>query len=232
MKKTIKISAALFTLLLIIFTLTAAVYAQQESSSDLENTDTENADTENTEETVYINAESLDYQDEITLLSGGIEIRKDDTIIKSQKGELFRDEERMLLKEDVKLDYPDGEVSSEEMTAFLNEEEYIFENNVVLKYQLSEEDEFMLLESQYLKIYGEDKSFNAEREIEIDYQDQKFRGDLAEYDGSSEELQLTGNVEIEEDGDWIRSDRALFNLSEGEEGYKAEGNVEIRMILD
>jgi lipopolysaccharide export system protein LptA len=43
---------------------------------------------------------------------------------------------------------------------------------------------------------------------------------------------LTGDVKIEEGNDWIHSESANFNFQEGEEGYTAEGNVEIKMILD
>lgn len=39
-------------------------------------------------------------------------------------------------------------------------------------------------------------------------------------------------LKIEEGNDWIRSESAIFNLKEGKEGYTAEGNVEIKMILD
>lgn len=211
---------SLFALILLLVIISCSVSAQEEGTAEAE------------QQTVYINAESLDYQEDKTLLSGGIEIRREDTIIRSEQGELFRAEQKMLLKGNVELEYPDGRVSSDILTAFLKADEYIFEENVKLDYRLSAENKDMILNSGYLKIYGEDSSFTAEKEVEIDYDQQKFKGDNAEYDGSSEALELSGNVEIEEDDDWIKSDKAVFDLSEGGEGYTAEGNVQIRMILD
>lgn len=183
------------------------------------------------EEVVYINASRLEYQEEKTILSGGVQIRKDDTTTNARQGELFRDEQKMILEEEIDVEYPDGKVKSKLLTAFLETEEYIFENEAVLNYILSDGEE-MILMSDYLKIFGDDSSFTAEKNVEIDYDNQKFRGDKADYNGESEMMELTGNVEIEEEQDWVRSDRATFNLKEGEEGYTAEGNVEIKMILD
>lgn len=183
------------------------------------------------EEAVYINASRLEYQEDKTILTGGVQIRKDETTINALQGELFRDEQKMILENEIDVEYPDGKVKSKLLTAFLETEEYIFENEAVLNYILSDGEE-MILMSDYLKIFGDDNSFSAEKNVEIDYDNQKFRGDKADYDGESEMMELTGNVEIEEDQDWVRSDRATFNLKEGEEGYTAEGNVEIKMILD
>jgi len=214
-----------FVLVLIIFislVTTAPVLAQEEE------TDSQAAENENA---VYINASRLEYQEEKTILSGGVTIRKDETIIKALTGELFRDEQKMILEEEINVDYPDGTVTSKLLTAFLESEEYIFENEAELNYNLSDDEE-MFLTSDYLKIFGDNNSFTAEKNVEIDYDQQKFKGDQADYDGETELMHLTGNVEIEEEDDWVRSDQATFNLKEGEEGYTAEGNVEIKMILD
>ncbi len=231
-----KIVTTLLIVSLINFFVFPAVLAQDTSSQeDIENNSQiveQNQKPDENEEAVYINAQNLDYHDEKTILSGGLEIRKDDTEIKSEQGELFREENKMLLKENIKVVYPDGEVSSELLTAFLKSEEYIFEKNVNLNYKLQNQDDNLFLTSNYLKIFGENNNFTAEENIVIDYEDQKFKGDKAEYDGESEELLLTGNVKIEEGEDWIKSDRAVFNLGEDEEGYQAEGNVEVKMILE
>ncbi|ADQ13937.1 LptA/OstA family protein [Halanaerobium hydrogeniformans] len=183
-------------------------------------------------QSVYINAESLSYQEEKTILSGGVRIRKADTLITALTGDLFRSEQRIFLEDDIRAEYPDGIVTASFLNAFLNEEEYIFEETVLLNYRLSAEKDILVLTSQYLKLFGSDNSFTAEKDVEIDYEGQNFRGDRADYDGQTEILLLSGNVEIEEDGDWIKSDRASFNLAEGEEGYTAEGNVELMIRID
>ena len=212
---------SIIVLLILILAITDPILAQTEG---------EEAAVEN-EEAVYINASRLEYQEEKTILSGGIKIRKKETVINALQGELFRDERKMILEKEIDVEYPDGKVKSKLLTAFLEKEEYIFENEAVLNYTLSDGKE-MILESDYLKVFGEDNSFTAKANVEIDYDQQKFKGDKADYDGESEMLELTGNVRIEEDDDWISSDKATFNLQEGEEGYTAEGNVEIKMILD
>lgn len=223
-----KIGLSIFLILIILFSFSLSGLAQTEQNSE-QPAEVEEA-SEN-EEAVYINASRLEYQEEKTLLSGGVRIRKDDTTINARQGELFRDEQKMILEEEIAVEYPDGRVNSKLLTAFLETEEYIFEDEAVLNYILSDGDE-MVLHSDYLKITGDNNSFTAEKNVEIDYDGQKFRGDRADYNGETEMMELTGNVEIEEDQDWVRSDRATFNLKEGEEGYTAEGNVEIKMILD
>lgn len=222
--KSIKI--ILMTLVFLMF-LSQAVF----TISVLAAEEDQNINGEANENTVYINASHLEYQEDKTILSGGIKIRKKETVINALQGELFRDERKMILEKEIDVEYPDGKVKSKLLTAFLEKEEYIFENEAVLNYTLSDGKK-MVLESDYLKIFGEDNSFTAKENVEIDYDQQKFKGDNADYNGESEMLELTGNVRIEEDDDWISSDKATFNLQEGEEGYTAEGNVEIKMILD
>ncbi|MGP3779174.1 LptA/OstA family protein [Halanaerobium saccharolyticum] len=223
-----RVILSVIIILILVFSFSAFGLAQSEQNT--EQTAEVEESTEN-EDAVYINASRLEYQEEKTLLSGGVRIRKDETIINALQGELFRDEQKMILKEEIAVEYPDGRVKSKLLTAFLETEEYIFENEAVLNYILSDGDE-MVLHSDYLKITGDNNSFTAEENVEIDYDGQKFRGDKANYNGETEMMELTGNVEIEEDRDWVRSDRATFNLKEGEEGYTAEGNVEIKMMLD
>lgn len=222
--KSIKI--ILMTLVFLMF-LSQAVF----TISVLAAEEDQNINGEANENTVYINASHLEYQEDKTILSGGIKIRKKETVINALQGELFRDERKMILEKEIDVEYPDGKVKSKLLTAFLEKEEYIFENEAVLNYTLSDGKK-MILESDYLKIFGEDNSFTAKENVEIDYDQQKFKGDNADYNGESEMLELTGNVRIEEDDDWISSDKATFNLQEGEEGYTAEGNVEIKRVLD
>lgn len=220
----IKARSVFCLFIILVLSLSLGAAAQEEDSVE------EVSEPEENQESVYINAENLDYQEEKTLLSGGVKITKKDTTINARSGELYREERRMLLEEEIDVEYPDGHVTSDLLNAFLEEEEYEFEDNVTLNYQLSDGE--MILTSQYLKIFGDNNSFNAKDDVEIDYDDQKFRGDNADYDGETEMMDLTGNVEIEEGDDWVRSDRASFNLAEGEEGYTAEGNVEIQMTMD
>ncbi len=218
--KTTKI-LSFISLLLLFSIITGSTYAQEEIS-----------EAEANQQAVYIDAENLKYEEEKTILGGGVTIRKNETTINAVDAELIREEQKMFLENNIAVDYPDGKVFSDRLEAMLETEEYIFTENVRLEYDLSEEGKNMLLNSEYLRIFGDDKSFVAEDNVVIDYDNQKFRGENAEYDGGTELLVLTNNVEIEEGDDWVKSDKATFNLAEGEEGYTAEGNVRIRMLLE
>jgi lipopolysaccharide export system protein LptA len=189
-------------------------------------------ETNNESETVYIDADHLKYEDEKTILTGNIVIRKEQTTIKANNGELMREENKFYLTENIDVDYEDGQVTSNNLTALLKEEEYVFENNVKMDYILENNEENMKLESQYLKIFGDNKSFNAKNNVLIKYEGKNFKGDNAEYVGEEEILYLTGNVMIEEGEDWVKSDQAKFFLGEDEGGYTADGNVKIKMILE
>ena len=139
----------LFISLIFNFTLVFAQEDNQENSTEAE--------------TVYIDSDHLKYEEEKTILSGNIVIRKDDTTIKANNGELIREENRLLLENEINVDYEDGNVSSNNLTALLKEEEYIFENNVKMDYILENREENMQLESEYLQVFGENNSFNAKK---------------------------------------------------------------------
>lgn len=220
LKKKIKIMLLILTLVLVLFN-SSFVLAQAENEQE-----------QSESKAVYINAQHLEYEDDKTILSGEITIRKNDTTIKAQNGELFREDDRMELKEDITVDYSDGSVVADLLTAFLNSEEYIFKNNVRLEYLLKDKKENMILNSNYLKIFGDSNSFEAEDSVVIDYEDKRFKGDNANYNADQEIMYLTGNVLIEEGDDWVKSNQAQFFLGEGEGGYTADGDVEIKMTLD
>ena len=211
----------IFILLLILSFNFAAVLAQQD-----------NQENKAEAKTVYIDSDHLKYEEEKTILSGHIVIRKDQTTIKANNGELIREKNKLFLENEINVDYEDGIVTSNNLTALLKEEEYIFENNVKMDYILENRDENMQLESEYLQIFGENNSFTAKNNVLIKYEGKNFKGDKAEYVGEEEILYLTGNVMIEEGKNWVKSNQAKFFLGEGKEGYTADGNVQIKMILD
>ena len=216
-----KFKIIIFLLLILLISNFSLVLAQ----------DTEQ-ESNNESETVYIDADHLKYEEEKTILTGNIVIRKDQTTIKANSGELMREENKLLLTESIDVDYEDGKVTSNNLTALLKEEEYVFENNVKMDYILENQEENMQLESQYLKIFGDNNSFNAKNNVLIKYEGKNFKGDNAEYVGDEEILYLTGNVMIEEGEDWVKSDQAKFFLGSEEGGYTADGNVKIKMTLD
>ncbi len=213
-----KINSVTIIFIIILLTISPTVLGQEDNQSEAE--------------AVYINADQLEYKDETTILNGNLVIRKNDTTIKAQKGELFREENKLLLENEIDVDYEDGKVQSKNLTAYLEDEKFIFENQVNLNYNLEDNENNMNLESGYLEIFGDNNSFNAKKDVFIKYEGKNFKGDNAEYNGEEEIMYLTGNVMIEEGEDWVKSDKAKFFLGSDEKGYTAEGNVEIKMILD
>jgi lipopolysaccharide export system protein LptA len=105
-----RVILSVIIILILVFSFSASGLAQSEQNTE-QSAEVEES-TEN-EDAVYINASRLEYQEEKTLLSGGVRIRKDETIINALQGELFRDEQKMILKEEIAVEYPDGRVKLE-----------------------------------------------------------------------------------------------------------------------
>lgn len=198
-----------------------------------------NAQEEESEKsTLHIKAGELNNKEGLILLSGGLTIVKDDITLKSPEGEFDDEENKIILTNGVDMDYADGKITSQKMTGYFDRDDFIFENNVKMDYNPQEENEEgekkkFNLESTKLEINSETQSFTAENNVTIDYDQKIIKGNKADYDGESEILTVTEEVYIrEENGDWIRSDKAEFDLSTGEEDFKATGNVEIEITLD
>ena len=188
--------------------------------------------------TIHIKAGELNNKDGLILLSGGLTIVKDDVTLKSPEGEFDDEENKIILTNGVDMDYADGKITSQKVTGYLDRDDFIFENNVKMDYNPQEENEEgekkkFTLESTKLDINSETQSFTAENNVIINNKKKIIKGNKADYDGENEILVVTEEVYIqEENGDWIKSDRAEFDLSTGEEDFKATGNVEIEITLD
>ncbi len=188
--------------------------------------------------TIHIKAGELKNEDGLIYLSGGLTIKKDDITLKSPEGEFNDEENKIVLNNGVDMVYTDAKISAKEMTGYFDNDDFVFENNVKMDYNSGEENDKgknkkFILESSSLEINSESKSFIAENNIIIDYDDKIIKGNKAEYDDEKELLIVTENVYIrEENGDWIKSDKAEFDLGTGKETFTAVGNVEIEISLE
>ena len=195
-------------------------------------------DTKNEKSTLHIKAGELNNNEGLIILSGGLTIVKDDINLKSPDGEFDDEENKIILTNGVDMDYSEGKITAQKMTGYFDRNDFIFENNVKMDYNPQEKNEEgerkkFTLESSDLEINSETQSFSAENNVTIDYDQKIIKGNKADYDGENEILTVTEEVYIrEENGDWIRSDKAEFDLSTGEEDFKATGNVEIEITLD
>ena len=189
----------------------------------------ENSDSEG-KKSVHTSAERLEYKEERVILTGNVVIIRDENRITSDNAELFRDENRAEIEDNVKAEYNQGTVNSRRLSAYMEEDRYVFEEDVVLVHNTAGGDE-MTLESPYLELFTEDNSFNARDDVVINYQGRILKADNADYNGKTEILTLVDNVEIEDNGDWIRSEKAEFDLA-SEDEFTAEGAVELEFEID
>ena len=219
----INILFLVLALVLMICSLTVIVDAQE---------------SQNQKSTLHIKAGELDNKDNLILLSGGLTIVKEDITLKSPEGEFDNQKNKIVLVKGVDMDYSDGKITAQEMTGYFDRDDFIFEKNVEMDYNPQETNEEgkkkkFTLESSQLEINSETQSFTAENNIIIDYDQKIIKGNKADYDGEKEILTVTEDVYIKkENDDWIKSDKAEFDLSTGKEDFKATGNVEIEISLD
>ncbi len=180
------------------------------------------------EETLIIKTGLLKSTDGKIEGTKGMTLVKGDVEINSEQGIYYEDERRAEIEGDVILVHDKGEISSETMEAWINDDRYIFKENVNMLQSL-EDGEFSL-KSPYLELLKEDNSFTANQGVVIEYNGRTLKGEEVLYNDQKQTLELIANVYIEEDnGDWVRSERALFYLETEE--FTAEGSVELELDI-
>lgn len=180
------------------------------------------------EDSLIIKTSYLVRKDDIIESTNGITIVKGDVEIDAEHGLYYRDEKKAEMSGNVVLLHNKGEISSQRMTAWINEDRYIF-NEEVLMLQNLDDGQFNL-KSKFLELMKEDNSFTARQDVIIEYNERTLKGDEVLYNDQEQTLELISNVYIEEEnGDWVRSERALFDLETEE--FTAEGNVELEIDI-
>ncbi len=158
----------------------------------------------------------------------GMALIKGDVEINAEQLIYYEDKKRAEIEGDVVLLHDKGEISSETMEAWINDDRYIFKDNVSMLQNL-DDGEFSL-ESPYLELMKEDNSFTANQGVVIEYNGRILKGEEVLYNDQDQTLELITNVQIEEEnGDWVRSERALFYLETEE--FTAEGSVELELDI-
>ena len=184
--------------------------------------------------TIQIRTGHLQNKEDNIELSKGVKIKKGDIDLSAPRGTMKRQEKKLTLLEGVKMNYDQGDIESQKMVGWLNDNKYLFEKEVVFDYQpLDKDKRGFVLKAPYLEMLSDDKSFVAKNGVTINYNKKLLKADKAEYSDENEQLILNDNVHIkEENGDWIKSQKAVFDLSTGQEDFKADGDVEIELKLD
>ena len=191
-------------------------------------------DAKSNDSTIQIRAGFLKNKGDDVELEDGVKIIKDDINLKAPRGTMNREEKKIILTEGIEMNYNQGKIKSLEMTGWLNDDRYLFESEVVFDYQPQEEGKKgFVLKAPYLEMRSEEKSFIAKKGVTINYDQKLLKAEEAEYIDQKEHLILRKNVSIkEENGDWVKSKKAIFDLSSGEEVFTADGDVEIEIKLD
>jgi lipopolysaccharide assembly outer membrane protein LptD (OstA) len=181
------------------------------------------------EDTIYLRPGYLKYTEDKILVSKGVKIIKGENIINAQEGEYYTEENKAILKGEVRLEHSNGSVSSSELLAWLASDEYIFNRDVKLSHNYNDHE--FTLEAPHLEMTAND-SFEASEGVVIYYKKRLIKADNVKYNNEDETLDLNGNVHIqEENGDWIRSIKAIFYLNEENEGFVADGEVEVEIKI-
>jgi lipopolysaccharide assembly outer membrane protein LptD (OstA) len=184
--------------------------------------------------TVQIRAGFLKNKEDKVELSKGVEIKKDEIELSAPKGTLKREEKKLILTEGVKMNYDQGKIESQKMTGWLNDDRYLFEKDVIFDYKPQEKGKKgFVLRAPYLEMWSEEKSFIAKKGVTIDYDQKILKAEKAEYIDEKDQLILRENVYIkEENGDWVKSNKAVFDLGTEQESFTADGDVEIKIMLE
>lgn len=158
----------------------------------------------------------------------GVTMIKGDVEINAEKLLYHEERKRAEISGEVQLYHEKGEISSRLMEAWIDDDRYIFQEDVLMLQKLTD-GEFNL-RSSYLELLKEDNSFQAEKGVLIEYNGRILKGETVFYNDKEQTLELITNVHIEEEnGDWVKSEKALFYL-ENEE-FTAEGEVELELEI-
>jgi lipopolysaccharide assembly outer membrane protein LptD (OstA) len=180
---------------------------------------------------VRLEAGYLNYVENIIEVSKGVTIRKENVVVTAPQGTLDRKDNKASLNNGVIMEYENGKIEAQEMEAWLETDEYIFKKNVIFKQE--QEDKTIDLQSPYLEIKQGDQSFYAKDGVEILYNGKILKSEEADYSEEKGTLELNGNVYIEqENGDWVKGDKAVFYMDSEEERFTVDGKVEVEVNLD
>ncbi len=160
---------------------------------------------------------------------GDVELDYQDSIIISQNLEMRRDEDLFLFSEDVYLEQEEGDkIWSQELEFDLEADIMTARDEV--RMEAYRQDRYLELESDYLKLWLETDDLLAEDNVVLFYDEQEIRGNRLEYEDAKEELVVTEEAEIKDDGDWMKAEKIVIDLAE--DIIDARNNVQLEFEID
>ena len=179
-------------------------------------------------ETVSLELDYLEYnKDHMSFKENTI--YKNEITITSNSGKYYEDDQKINLKEEVKLLSSDYEVSANEMEGLLEEDKYIFTQNVVAQ-NINEEKKDFKLNSKKLIYNVETGDFIGKDNVKIDVDERIITGNKADYNDEKEEMIVTENVNIQNKNSEIKTEKITISLK-GDESFTTEGKTKIKIEL-
>ena len=180
---------------------------------------------------VQINAGYLDYAEDWVELEQGVEIFWEEYETVSLRGEIDREASIVYLYEEVELFFEGGFINAEEADMFLDDDEFVFRDDVYLNYDQGEEASPIEITTTVMTYYPEEENFVFEEELEIQQEGRVIQAGSGDFQEAEEAFYFADGVEIiEEGGDRITSQEAVLSMGE-DEVFTAEGDVEIELEI-
>lgn len=159
---------------------------------------------------------------------GDVRLDYQKDLITAQNLEMRRDEDLFLFSEDVHLQREDGdEIWSQKLEFNFNDDIMIARDQV--RMEAYRQERYLDLESDYLKIWLETDDLLAKDNVILFYDEQEIRGNRLEYNDEEEELVVTEEAEIKDDGDWMRAEKIVIDLEE--DIIDAKNSVELEFEI-
>ena len=180
---------------------------------------------------VQINAGYLDYAEDWVELEQGVEIFWEEYETVSLRGEIDREASIVYLYEEVELFFEGGFINSEEADLLLDDDEFVFRDDVYLNYDQGEEASPIEITTAVMAYYPEEENFVFEEDLEIQQEGRVIQAGSGDFQEAEEAFYFADGVEIiEEGGDRITSQEAVLSMGE-DEVFTAEGDVEIELEI-
>ncbi len=166
--------------------------------------------------------------DNIYVATGNVNLDYKESVVTSEKLRMERNQDKAYFSNNVHLVREEDDIKSKELEMDLKEDILIATDDVKLNSTLDQSPFY--LTSNYLKIWTETNDMLAREDIFVDYDKQEIKGENLKYTKKNEKIVVTENVEVREDEDWMKCEKAIFLLDD--DIIDAYGQVEMEFMID
>ncbi|WP_408955162.1 LptA/OstA family protein [Natroniella sp. ANB-PHB2] len=177
-----------------------------------------------------LKSEQLRYlkEEEIYLARGDIYFSYQEDEITAEHLEMNRNTEELVFSDDVYLEQIDGDqIWGQQLILKLQEDLLIVEDEVRLKTE--KEGKLLDLRADYLEILTASDDLLARGDLFIIYDGQEIKGEKLDYQATKNEIIITDNVVVREDGQWLQAKKLVIDLETGD--FDATENVKLEFEL-